>query len=209
MYTYSNTFAVVVGSTKVPAVLNAKRFNAISLCFLHRLMQGGGHAMSCVYTACVLSGKATSAVPTCNSRNLAGNDTSNFFSGYSGCRVRSHYSSSDIVNEWVRSSTEAALWCFCVSYFVSEQTNVELFDGSLLLSRCGTTLTCSEYCSRPDYNSTWKQCCTGDLCNNLPIPATISLLADMKNCYKGGSNAECTGTSAFALFLADRIRACQ
>ena len=97
----------------------------------------------------------------------------------------------------VSSITDTALWCLCAFFFVSEQTLVRITANSLLLLLHGTIQICSDYCSGIIYSSAWAQCCTGDLCNNLTISANISSLSELKNCYKGSSIAEYTGTSAF------------
>ena len=115
-----------------------------------------------------------------------------------------------IVTRSVSSRTETSFWCWCAFSFVSEQTTVWFNDDSLLLHRFGTYGNCEGYCKYfPGNFNKWQQCCTGNLCNNLTIPANIFSVADLKNCYKGESAAECTGTSAFTLSLADRIRDCQ
>lgn len=87
--------------------------------------------------------------------------------------------------------------------FVSVQVLLSLpIDGLLQMSRYGTSFTCLDICGGK-VGQWWEQCCTtGDLCNNLPIPANITL-AEMQNCYEGSTVAECTGTSTSAVSSAD------
>ena len=74
---------------------------------------------------------------------------------------------------------------------------VEVFNNSggvLLLYRDYAETAVCGYASSTD----WLQCCSSDLCNNLPIPAKVTSLAELEQCYLGATRAECFGAPAFA-----------
>ena len=39
---------------------------------------------------------------------------------------------------------------------------------------------------------------SGDKCNNVPIPANVTSVAALEQCYLGTTHAECVGAPAFA-----------
>ena len=80
----------------------------------------------------------------------------------------------------------------------SAQVKVINMNGSLVFYRgatnyCTGTWDCDGLSETTSESSFWEQCCTTEMCNNVSIPADVSSLAELEQCYLGQTPAECYG----------------
>ena len=89
----------------------------------------------------------------------------------------------------------------------SAQAKVTNMNGNLVFYRgatnyCTGTWDCDGLSDTTSESSFWEQCCTTEMCNNVSIPADVSSLAALEQCYLGQTPAECYG----APVLLSRLR---
>ena len=102
---------------------------------------------------------------------------------------------------YVRIARTSTLGASVSALFHSAQVGVFDSLGTLLLVREAAASSCTNslgYCVSAS-STEWRQCCTsGDMCNNVPIPASVTSVAQLEQCYLGATPDECVGAPAFA-----------
>ena len=83
--------------------------------------------------------------------------------------------------------------CSNMPIFDCEQVWLFSANGYLVYNRGSTTAcSCGDLSTNKSANSFWDHCCTTDLCNNLQIPANVTTLASLEQCYLGMTPTECS-----------------
>lgn len=154
----------------------------------HRLVTGVESLICISFGPCVIMGALNENETYCTPSNLAGTDTRR--AAGAACEV-GHFAHSYILVSSVPQSLYSS---------ISTQVSVWLSERNKMVMHRGATTSCQSASDcwglRGAKKSTyWEQCCTsGDLCNNIAIPAGVSSLAALEQCYLGMTKAECMGT---------------